>query len=227
MNIDLILSRLSNLSQVGMLLLSICGFIYVVIPIYQKEQISEDLAKLQAEYKNTTKTIEENSKEISKQKKELTSIFVQKLIFTITTQCSGVLLPPGTPLESVLNVNLEKCIRENDLKINENEIGKNDKQRIYIAISNITKELIKIQNKTKVDLIIIKSDTYSASQDNLADIDLTILNLMKSQNSTKEQIDDFIVNVKRNSAVSNRISIYQHDFNNTVLQLKKIPLLAE
>jgi hypothetical protein len=69
MNIDLILSRLSNLSQVGMLLLSIYGFIYVVIPIYQKEQISEDLAKLQIEYKNTTKTIEENNKIISKQKK--------------------------------------------------------------------------------------------------------------------------------------------------------------
>lgn len=227
MNIDLILSRLSNLSQVGMLLLSIYGFIYVVIPIYQKEQISEDLAKLQIEYKNTTKTIEENNKIISKQKKELTSVFVNQLIATITAQCSGILLPPGTPLESVLNVNLEKCIRENDMINKETEISKSNKQRIYIAINNIIEKLINIQNKTKVDLIIIKSNSYSASQDNLTDIDLAILNLMKSQNPTKEQIDDFIVNVKRDSAVSDRISIYQHDFNSTVLQLKKIPLLAE
>jgi hypothetical protein len=109
----------------------------------------------------------------------------------------------------------------------ETEISKSNKQRIYIAINNIIEKLINIQNKTKVDLIIIKSNSYSASQDNLTNIDLAILNLMKSQNPTKEQIDDFIVNVKRDSAVSDRISIYQHDFNSTVLQLKKIPLLAE
>ncbi len=50
--IDIYLSRLSHLSQVLLLILAIFGYFYTILPLYQKELLTEELAKIKIDLAN-------------------------------------------------------------------------------------------------------------------------------------------------------------------------------
>ena len=50
LNIDVSLQRLANASQLGLLLLAIFGYLYTVLPIYQKSLLDEEIAKKTLEF---------------------------------------------------------------------------------------------------------------------------------------------------------------------------------
>lgn len=57
--IDIYLSRVGNLTQVGVLALAIFGYFYTVVPVFQNQKLQEDNAKLEIEKSKANKTLED------------------------------------------------------------------------------------------------------------------------------------------------------------------------
>lgn len=69
---------LANWSQVAMLLVVIYGYIYTVLPVVQKEQISEQLAELELEKKSWDKQLNEATHKIDQKNIELKKLINSK-----------------------------------------------------------------------------------------------------------------------------------------------------
>lgn len=67
-------SILSSWSQVLMLAVVIYGYVYTVIPVFQKEKISEELAKLEIEKSSWSEKLDAIKKQLKEKEKSLASI---------------------------------------------------------------------------------------------------------------------------------------------------------
>jgi hypothetical protein len=81
--VDIWLSRLSHFSQIGLLIVAVFGYVYTVIPVYQKSLLDEQIAKKELELKNIQLKLDES---YALNRMELIKNFVQGA----TYRCSGI-----------------------------------------------------------------------------------------------------------------------------------------
>jgi len=67
--VDLYLSRISHLSQFVLVAFAIFGYFYTVRPIYQKELLSEDIAKKEVELKSLKNDLSNSREQLKKTRK--------------------------------------------------------------------------------------------------------------------------------------------------------------
>ncbi len=90
-NIDIYLSRLSHLAQIGLLIVAVIGYFYTVVPLYQKSLLDEQIAQKELELKASKVALEENYRELRRG-------LVNSYVFYVGAECSGVLERPRKPL---------------------------------------------------------------------------------------------------------------------------------
>lgn len=158
-NIDVILGRVANAAQLGLLLLAAFGYFYTVIPVYQKSLLDEEIAKktLELNARNNelqSKTIELTELNLSVSKaRELahrSQIEVGKLKGTVQEQYSELqprllqefqlLGSKLCKLESIPEGNFAKCIREQVLSTH-NLLG------LTISDRNLLQSLVEQENQ--------------------------------------------------------------------------------
>lgn len=88
--VDLYLSRISHLSQFVLVAFAIFGYFYTVRPIYQKELLSEDIAKKEVELKSLKNDLSNSREQLQKkqesQSRLLSDIAALKRQYTISEQ---------------------------------------------------------------------------------------------------------------------------------------------
>ncbi|MHA3081206.1 hypothetical protein [Acinetobacter sp. ANC 5502] len=144
-NLDKILNRASNLSQVGLLGVAVFTIWYTVIPLYGKAVLEEQVAEKQIELKNLNEKIE-------KQYSTLRSEYLYQLRVQFVSLCF-------ITSEKYLNADREGRIYYNPTEcihnITKNTLSKSmleehDKEKILEKVNQITSQ-INIKNKEYID----------------------------------------------------------------------------
>lgn len=116
--IDLWVSRLGNISQFGLLAITIAGLYFTVIPLYQKALLEEAIAKKEVELKEVSTTLEESYRRVRESA-------VNNFAFGVGASCSGMMLPPRNSdligihipnrkpyAQEILEIDPQKCLVE-------------------------------------------------------------------------------------------------------------------
>jgi hypothetical protein len=129
---DTRLKRLANFSHFGLLVLAVFGYIYTVIPVYQKSLLDEQIAKKELELKQANDAIAAKEIELRRKNEALESAYVlirasavHNFVFYVGAECSGMLLAPetldqlGEPLNKqepittrMLAIDVDACLAE-------------------------------------------------------------------------------------------------------------------
>jgi len=118
-DIDKWIQRLAHLSQVGLLLLTVFGFFYTVIPLYQKAALDEAISKDEARLKALQITIDSEYAHIR-------DFATYDYVASVGPACTGLLLEPPLPTklmkfgdaapdlvkfqEKILDINVDACL---------------------------------------------------------------------------------------------------------------------
>lgn len=141
--IDLYLSRLSHLSQVGLLVIAVIGYFYTVVPLYQKSLLDEQIAQKELELKASKIALEENYREFRRG-------VVHSYIFYAGAECSGLFERPMKLLaigEKPLNP-IERYGKIFELDVNNclvNELLKNKKLKKILRAEDFDYLLQKVK----------------------------------------------------------------------------------
>jgi hypothetical protein len=92
LDVDLYLARISHISQAGLLILAVVGYVYTVKPLYEKALLDEQIAQKELELKETKKALEANYK-------QLRTDTVKSFVFFTGAECSGILKRPRRPIK--------------------------------------------------------------------------------------------------------------------------------
>ncbi|MBP8064474.1 MAG: hypothetical protein KAY38_05730 [Acinetobacter sp.] len=142
-DIDKILSRLSHLSQIGLLLAAVFTIWYTVIPLYGKAVLEEQVAEKTLELKNI-------NEQISKQYSQLKKNYIKDLNVTYTFQCILKPLSKISDYSDRLNFDVAPCLNKvNDLTLKKSLLNENDKQQFTLAHMMILNNLESTRKKAK------------------------------------------------------------------------------
>jgi hypothetical protein len=97
LNIDTFLSRVSHLSQLGLLAVAIFGYFYTVVPIYEKAQLDKDIAQKSNELSTVRDELSSVKAQLQNNYAHLRNSIVNGYIFNARVRCSGVLRGPTLP----------------------------------------------------------------------------------------------------------------------------------
>lgn len=131
--IDTFLSRISHVSQFILVAFAIFGYFYTVRPVYQKEVLSEDIAKKEVELnkiKNELKLTSENVSFTKKRESEL-----NELIATLTSQYNEANKELISIKEEVNNAKLDLIKQK---QINKKVTFENNKNLTEVYLENFT-----------------------------------------------------------------------------------------
>lgn len=145
--IDTFLSRISHVSQFVLVAFAIFGYFYTVRPVYQKEVLSEDIAKKEVELneiKNELKLTSENVSFTKKRESEL-----NELISTLTSQYNEANKELISIKEEVDNAKMD-LIKQKE--INRKVAFENKKNLTEIYLENFTSILSTsyLRSRTKI-----------------------------------------------------------------------------
>ncbi|MDT7848285.1 hypothetical protein Q9292_01580 [Methylophilus sp. VKM B-3414] len=114
--IDIWLARLSHLSQLGLLIIAAYGYVYTVLPVYQKSLLDEQIAKKELELKEVQLQLDKSYK---LNRNEVLKNFVQVSIYN----CTGINKLPENAVDNFkkrltikellaesFNIDMNKCI---------------------------------------------------------------------------------------------------------------------
>lgn len=147
--VDLYLSRLSHLSQIGLLIVATFGYFYTVVPLYEKSLLDEQIAQKELELKASKKALEENYKQLRKD-------IVSSYVFHVGIVCSGLDEKPEGPLQpgekplsptkrygQVFELDVSNCLtrRLEGSKNLSKILRKNDLSYLYQQVGVIGKEI--------------------------------------------------------------------------------------
>ncbi|EZQ01425.1 hypothetical protein, partial [Acinetobacter sp. Ver3] len=142
-DIDKTLSRLSHLSQIGLLLAAIFTIWYTVVPLYGKAVLEEQVAEKTIELKNI-------NEQISKQYSQLKKNYIKDLNITYKFQCVLKPLSKISNYNDRLNFDVAPCLNKvNDLTLKKSLLNENDKQQFTLAHTMILNNLESTRKKTK------------------------------------------------------------------------------
>lgn len=161
---DVWLSRLSHLSQLGLFALTIGAFYFTVIPLYKTAALEESIARREFELNATTEKLKIATAAFEKIKLEAYERDrrdLQKRIAFAAPYCSGLMTPPEEFIskktaylgENILKVDTAQCFRA--------EFEKNDAEKIltpedytYIksVADDISNALSRLQKQAMLDI---------------------------------------------------------------------------
>ena len=147
---DIWISRLASISQFGLLLLTIGGFYFTVLPLYQKALLEEAIAKKEVELKGISAALEESYSRVRES-------VVKEFVFTSGASCSGLMLPPQNAdllgihipnrkphAQEILEIEPKKCLVEALSKYpGLRNLRSEDTRALQDAVSRIASELDK------------------------------------------------------------------------------------
>jgi hypothetical protein len=109
--VDLWLQRISNFSQFGLFLMTIYSLYFVVIPLYQKEVLTEAIARKEIELKQLNTSLEQSYS-------ELRSYYMSNFIRQASLKCTGLDIDPremkisGKEIPIALTIKISECLIE-------------------------------------------------------------------------------------------------------------------
>lgn len=116
--VDVWLPRISHFSQFGLFVITIGGFYFTVLPLYQKAVLEEVIAQKEVQ-------LVASEKALNRSYIRLRGFAIKEFIFSTSAKCSGLLISPKTLqslhkkpssspsiAEEIFNIKIEKCIRE-------------------------------------------------------------------------------------------------------------------
>lgn len=183
---DTWLQRGSHLSQSVLLLATLASLYFIVIPLYQKELLSEQIAKKEIELNR----LQDEVNDFKFQKK---AVQLKQLLRNVYTVCSGIMPPPekgtGTNrlkhVDDVLEIDMPECFRNELFAEAEflewmTKTELEDLSRDLAATGNI------IQTKQKSTKLTLKNFSYEPMENEppLSHMQQTLLNLYNSDPRT-------------------------------------------
>jgi hypothetical protein len=176
--LDIVLIRGSHISQIALVFLAIFGYFYTVRPIFQKEVLSEEIAKMQKNGKQLRTTLINIQKQV---KQAYQNIYYDKLLQEIVFQYNFHRIK-----------NDEKYVSDLlDRKINEN-------QPFLTSYSVFESAITSIENNVSVNRM-IPSDELSK----LNSITHSRLNRYNGISNPKESIKKIILDFEKDSLNQN------------------------
>lgn len=185
--IDTFLSRISHVSQFILVAFAIFGYFYTVRPVYQKEVLSEDIAKKEVELnkiKNELKLTSENVSFTKKRESEL-----NELIATLTSQYNEADKELTSIKEEVNNAKLDLIKQK---QINKKVTFENKKNLTEVYLENFTGIL-------STSYVPLRAKIYKSFDDD--------------KEISKEEFKEFYISPYR--ALKNAISNGKHNFFNS------------
>ncbi|ART83262.1 hypothetical protein CBP31_12050 [Oceanisphaera profunda] len=224
MNIDKIITRFSNLSQVGMFLFSMFSVYYFVIPIYQKEIISEELAKKEVELKTIKKEIEKSIVIIKEQQSKLSVITLQKLTSSIYIECTGIMSNSGSFYDEMLKIDIDTCMNNvlTSSLVGELTNIQLDKIKNKSVLLAVEAEVEKKKAINEIKSITIKN--FKKDDIELSEFQESILHLRHLAGATEKDINDFYINVEMENIKHQIMSKYQKKISVIFEKLKDIDI---
>ncbi|WP_157137866.1 hypothetical protein [Herbaspirillum lusitanum] len=167
--LDIWLLRISYFSQVGLFALTILGFYFTVIPLYQKAVLDEAIAMKEIELKSMQKTLEKSYSQIR-------TFSLHQFIFNWGAECTGLLiriprssidrkeiLKETEPRSKILELDSSTCLREAVLKDkNLKNLNKEDYEKLREQVDKLAADL---DGKRKVALQDFKDFPNKAKTD--------------------------------------------------------------
>ncbi len=154
-DLEKVIKILANVSQILMLIVVAWGYFYTVVPVFQKEKISEELAKLEIEKSKWQEQVEKYKQEISNSKQEIEEL--NKIKNELSSNLSN-LRTESDSMSKKLNYAEEQLYGQQIAYLNGksymaymNKLGSrfNDKSKIYTA-EKLKSDFIQPLNVTKI-----------------------------------------------------------------------------
>ncbi|MCL6351739.1 hypothetical protein [Pectobacterium polaris] len=229
--VDVFLNRLSHVSQVFLVGFAIFGYFYTVRPIYQKEILSEDIAKKEVELKILKNQVDELYY-------NLRSELIRKINVSVTYNCSPVtplmMQPPKSDairskdfdvemskLNALLNKDVYSCMIESSLNNPLiKELRKIDQDKLIDLMQSLNPKLIELRNE--YDLIFRDRD-YLFKIGEAKSVFVKELENFRLDNGIKtEENDNWLKETYILSGAMSVISDYGMKFNRLVMEQVKM-----
>jgi hypothetical protein len=147
--LDVWLPRVSHFSQFGLFVITIGGFYFTVLPLYQKAVLEEAIARKEIELKASEKLLKESYAKIR-------SFTISSFVFSAGAECSGLMIPAGeldsprttTHAEDILSIDAAKCL-SNELRESESlrQLREPDLKALSSRVEEISIELTSMRKK--------------------------------------------------------------------------------
>lgn len=229
--VDVFLNRLSHISQVFLVALAVFGYFYTVRPIYQKEILSEDIAKKEVELKIIQKQLDELYY-------QLRSELIRKIKTGATYNCSPVttlmMQPPRgdalrskdfdvemSELSALLSKDVYSCIIESTLNNPLlKDLRKIDQDKLIDVIRSLNPKLIELRNE--YDLIFRDRDYLFKIGEEESFFVKEMENFRLANGIKTEKNDIRLKEIYTLSGATSVVSDYGMKFNRLIMELVKI-----
>lgn len=145
---DIWFSRLANLAQFGFFILTIGGFYFTVLPLYQKALLDEAIAKKEVELKEISASLEQSYQRVR-------NYSVKEFVFGAGISCSGLMLP--SRVTSYLNGEFRKPYSQEILEISPTKCLADVKESKNSALLNLRPDDLKVF-QAAIDSLAIELD---------------------------------------------------------------------
>lgn len=213
---------IANFSQVVMLVVVVLGYFYTVLPVFQKEKLSEDLARLEVEKSRWEQEIESYARNIQRTQAELSLLETDKYeLENSITRIRSEKEQAERELEKLASreqISREKLNTTADaLADAENQLYEQQRLRL-LGKTPISMELVFLMNNTGNTFSIFERDSASTVADGLASAFIQPIEfvykkldeLQEQANSVSSEIyrnvqlrliDEFKSGIQRNASV--------------------------
>ena len=213
---------IANLSQVLMLIVVVWGYLYIVLPVFQKEKLTEDLARLEIEKSSWEQEIDSYARNIQRTQSELSLLESDKNeLENSLTRIRSEKKQTERELEQLVDreqVSREKLKTTADALVDaENQLYEQQRLKLLGKLP-ISMEFVFLMNKASSVFSIFERNSASTVADGLTAafiqpiefVDKKLDELQKQANSVSSKIyknvqlrliDEFKAGVQRNASV--------------------------
>lgn len=186
--IDVWLPRLSHFAQFALFLLTVGGFYFTVLPLYQKALLEEAIAKKEIELATTTKALDQSYSRIR-------TYAMREFYINAALPCSGLFQRQGdasasskqtdkkqTRAELIFSINVPTCLQDMTEKtVALKELRSDDRKLFNSAITQLSIEIVE---RRKASLI-----QYETAPSRVTDADVNTLPSENYRVIVQEQIE--------------------------------------
>lgn len=155
--VDVWLPRLSHFAQFGLFLLTLGGFYFTVLPLYQKALLEEAIAKKELELATTTKVLDQSYSRIR-------TYAMREFYFNAAPTCSGLVLhrqdasasterteKKQTRAELIFAINVPTCLQDMAEKtVALSELRSDDRKLFDTAITQLSVEMVELRKASLI-----------------------------------------------------------------------------
>lgn len=231
---DTWLSRLSHFSQIGLLVVAVFGYVYTVIPVYQKSLLDEQIAQKETQLKSLQVKLDES---YALNRADVVRNFVRGASY----RCTGIDKLPRyasdnfdkkinikQKLKEVFEININECL-SNPFYISKKikaSLNPEDFKKLTKEVINITTDL----DKTRLALraAFFNFETEAASNPKILEqiqldhsFEYRMLEIQKSS-MTKKDYESALFTAQINQGLDNIRTKYSDEIHKELVKLTKI-----